>query len=102
MFHSLNCNETIEMNHFGRGYRSYLSRVYLIKHETLNILNTTRSTTVAVNFVVSSQHNNSYGKRLYTLTLKGWRLKCPSTILASMMIEDVLYDPSWNVFLVLI
>ncbi|KII68866.1 hypothetical protein RF11_10122 [Thelohanellus kitauei] len=67
-----------------------------LRYDTLNIFNTTRSTTVAVIFVVISQHNSSYGDKLFTLTLKGWRLNCPSTIPLSMLIEDVVFDSSWN------
>ncbi|KII68863.1 hypothetical protein RF11_10119 [Thelohanellus kitauei] len=75
---------------------TYLSRVYLLRYDTLNSLNITHSTTVAVIFVVISQHNSSYGQYLFTLTLRGWRLNCPSTIPLSMLIEDVVFDSSWN------
>ncbi|KII74800.1 hypothetical protein RF11_14929 [Thelohanellus kitauei] len=161
MFHSLKCNKTMEISHFGDGFSSeftiylgvdpssqyftkynfrinintenqlhviddhfrlahlfvnfrsgssevktkisqtacfftYLSRVYLIRYEALKILNTALSTTVDVKFVVISQNNRDYGDELLSLSLKGWRLNCPSTIPPSMMIEDVVYDPSWN------
>ncbi|KII62363.1 hypothetical protein RF11_06082 [Thelohanellus kitauei] len=35
-------------------------------------------------------------------TYEGWRINCPSNIPKSMMIEDVVYDPSWSVNFVLI
>ncbi|KII72231.1 hypothetical protein RF11_08653 [Thelohanellus kitauei] len=75
---------------------TYLSRVYLIRYETLNSLHITRSQTVAVNIVVYSQHNNTYGVVLFRLTLKGWRIHCPAKIPPSLMIQEVIYEPSWN------
>ncbi|KII67937.1 hypothetical protein RF11_08282 [Thelohanellus kitauei] len=74
-----------------------MSRAYLIRYETLKSLNFTRTATVEVIIVVYTLKNNSHGNALFRLTLEGWRINCPATIPRSMMIEKVVYDPSWEV-----
>ncbi|KII62382.1 hypothetical protein RF11_02502 [Thelohanellus kitauei] len=56
------------------------------------------SQTVAVEIIVYSQHNNSYGDVLLRPDLQGWRINVPVNIPRSMMIDNVIYDPSWNEF----
>ncbi|KII72199.1 hypothetical protein RF11_15227 [Thelohanellus kitauei] len=78
----------------------YLSRAFLIKYETLHSFNISRSQTVAVEIFVYSQHNHSYGNVLLRLDLQGWRINVPENIPRSMLIENVMYDPSWNEILI--
>ncbi|KII67074.1 hypothetical protein RF11_00978 [Thelohanellus kitauei] len=74
----------------------YLSRVYIIRYESLHSLNKILSTTVAVSIIVLSRQNDSKSDKLARVNLNGWRIVCPANIPKSMMIEDVLYDPSIN------
>ncbi|KII65016.1 hypothetical protein RF11_03565 [Thelohanellus kitauei] len=111
-FHSLKCNKTMELSHYGE------DKYYTIRpnaEDELHFINDhfrlapmfvyfkpRKSKSVAVDINIYNFENNRTGTRLSSITLMGWRIHCTDNIPYSMNVQGLLYDPSWNVNLILI